>query len=95
LTNLIALCSITVIHRFSSPEWFTAIKRHIPIRTEEHHSVMEAIEGLKTGTALVYSPNAVLDRGKDRGLVKGTGKLMRIKVRKRVTSDGGLSVLAV
>jgi len=95
LTNLIPLCSIMVIHRFSSPEWFTAIKRHIPIRPEEHHSVMEAIECLKIGTALVYSPNAVLERGEDGGLVKGTGRLMQIKVRKRVTSDGGLSVLAV
>ena len=56
---------------------------------------MEAIECLKTGTALVYSPNAVLDRGEDGGFVKGTGKLMKVKVRKRVTSDGGLSMLAV
>ncbi|KAF2125329.1 hypothetical protein P153DRAFT_425759 [Dothidotthia symphoricarpi CBS 119687] len=95
LTDLIALCSITIIHRFSSPEWFAAIKRHIPMRQEEHHSTMEAIECLKTGTALVYSPNAVLGMYENGGLEKGTGKLIPLTVRKRVTSDGGLSVLAV
>ncbi|KAF1943971.1 hypothetical protein EJ02DRAFT_113862 [Clathrospora elynae] len=95
LTDLIALCSITFIHRFSSPEWFAAIKRHIPMRADEQHEVMKAIESLKTGTALVYSPNAALGRNEAGRLVKGTGRLMKMSVRKRVTSDGGQSVLAV
>tara|TARA_R110002003_G_scaffold145_1_gene13362 strand:+ start:2962 stop:3360 length:399 start_codon:yes stop_codon:yes gene_type:complete len=95
LTDLIALCSVTVIHRFSSPEWFAAIKRHIPLSSDEHQIVMRAIENLKTGTALVYSPAAVLSRDERGRLVKGTGQLLKIRVRKRVTSDGGQSVLAV
>lgn len=95
LTDLIALCSVTIMHRFSSPEWFAAIKRHIPMRPEEHHMVMEAIESLKTGTALVYSPNAVIGQDNTGKLVKGTGKLLKVHMRKRVTNDGGQSVLAV
>ena len=68
---------------------------------------MRTIESLKTGTALVYAPNAVLGwkekagkdgegSGKKRGgLVKGTGRMMKLSMRKRITSDGGQSVLAV
>ena len=95
LTDLIALCSVTVIHRFSSPEWFAAIKRHIPMKPEEHHMVMRVIEGLKTGIALVYSPNSVLGKDEEGRLIKGVGRFLELKVRKRVTSDGGQSVLAV
>jgi hypothetical protein len=62
---------------------------------EEHEMVMRAIEGLKTGTALVSSPNAALGRD-DRGeLVKRTVKFLKVSMRKRITSDGGQSVLAV
>jgi hypothetical protein len=94
LTSLIALCSVTIIHRFSSPEWFAAIKRHIPIDSQEQDKLLRDIESLKTGTALLYSSNAVLKKNEDGSLVKGTGRLMKIHIRKRVTRDGGQSVLA-
>jgi len=95
LTDLIALCSITVVHRFSSPEWFAAIKRHIPFAPEDREGLMQKIESLKTGTALLYSANAVLGTDQHGGLLKGTGRMIQIRIRKRVTSDGGQSVLAV
>lgn len=95
LTDLIALCSITVIHRFSSPEWFSALKKHIPMSSQDHDKLLGDIEALKTGRALVYSSGAVLGKNEDGTLVKGTGKMMRMGIRKRVTSDGGQSVLAV
>jgi len=63
--------------------------------SQDHDKLMGDIEGLKTGTALVYSSGAVLGKNADGTLVKGTGKMMRIGIRKRVTSDGGQSVLAV
>jgi hypothetical protein len=56
---------------------------------------MTAIEGLKTGTALVYSPASVIGKDDDGLLIKGVGRLLEVKMRKRVTSDGGQSVLAV
>ncbi|KAF2175168.1 hypothetical protein K469DRAFT_724395 [Zopfia rhizophila CBS 207.26] len=97
LTDLIALCSITIIHRFTSPDWFAALKKHIPISNtgEEKDEIMSRIEKLRTGTALVYASNAVLRRNGDGGLEKGTGRLMSVRVRKRVTADGGQSVVAV
>jgi DNA helicase HerA-like ATPase len=95
LTDLIALCSVTIIHRFSSPEWFAAIKRHIPMHSNEYHETMEKIERLKTGMALVYAPAAALSIDKQGKLVNGVSQLLKLKVRKRVTNDGGMSVLAV
>ncbi|PSN58637.1 hypothetical protein BS50DRAFT_65017 [Corynespora cassiicola Philippines] len=94
LTDLIALCSVVVIHRFSSPEWFAALKRHIHVAHHDHGRLMQAIESLKTGAALVYCPTAALGKDRDGKLVKGTGRLMEIRVRQRVTRDGGRSVLA-
>ncbi|KAJ4293496.1 hypothetical protein N0V90_008779 [Kalmusia sp. IMI 367209] len=95
LTDLIALCSVTIIHRFSSPEWFAAIKRHIRIPEKDKEALMERIEGLTTGSAVVYSPNAVLGFDVDNQLLKGTGQMMTVKMRRRITADGGQSVLAV
>ncbi len=95
LADLIALCSVTVIHRFSSPQWFDAIRHHICIKSEEHHVVLEEIEGLDTGTSLVYAPGAVIGKEQNGTLTKGTGMLMKIRMRKGITSDGGQSMLAV
>ncbi|PVH99938.1 hypothetical protein DM02DRAFT_528010 [Periconia macrospinosa] len=94
LTDLIPLCSIGVIHRFTSPEWFAAIKKHIRIPEADRDMLMQHIEGLPTGTAIVYSPNSVLGYV-DGKIQKGTGVLMKMNVRKRITADGGQSILAV
>lgn len=95
LTDLIALCSVTVIHRFSSPEWFSAIRRHIPIADEDRDDLMRKIESLKTGQAIVYSPNTVLGSDDCGNLIMGTSGMIDVQVRRRLTNDGGQSVLAV
>jgi hypothetical protein len=61
----------------------------------ERGELLEKIEALRTGTALVYSSNAVLGKNEDGGLIKGVGKMLKVSIRKRVTVDGGMSVLAV
>ncbi|KAF2113849.1 hypothetical protein BDV96DRAFT_496095 [Lophiotrema nucula] len=93
LTSLIALCSVVIVHRFTSPEWFAALKKHIIIPQEDEKDVIRAIEQLRTGTALVYSSNAVLGRNGDGTLDKGAGRLVVMKMRKRITFDGGQSIL--
>ena len=95
MTDLIALCSITVIHRFSSPEWLCAIKKHIPVATADKEDLLSRIEALTTGTALVYSPKSVLGKNGDGDLVRGIGQLLKLDIRRRVTYDGGQSVLCV
>ncbi|KAM3086270.1 hypothetical protein ACMFMG_000407 [Clarireedia jacksonii] len=95
LADLIALSSITIMHRFSSPEWLSALKKHIPMNVIDHNELMGKIEKLRTGAALVYSPNAILDIDDDGGLVKSTSKLLEMYIRRRVTADGGQSILSV
>ncbi|KAF1928308.1 uncharacterized protein M421DRAFT_158285 [Didymella exigua CBS 183.55] len=93
-TDLIALCSVIIMHRFTSPTWYAALKKHINA-VEDDWNIMQRIEAFDTGEALVYSPNAVLGRHEDGSLIKATGKLMRVNVRNRVTLDGGASIMAV
>lgn len=93
-TDLISLCSITVIHRFTSPTWYAALRKHINA-VEDDRDIMQQIEALDTGEALVYSPNAVLGKNEDGSLRKAIGRLLRVNVRNRVTLDGGASILAV
>lgn len=95
LTDLIPLCSIAVIHRFSSPEWFAAIQRHIRIPEEEREKLMERIEDLPTGTAIVYSPNSTLGHEMDGSVRKGTATILEVTMRQRITADGGGDRFAV
>lgn len=93
-TDLIALCSVTIIHRFTSPTWYAALRKHINA-VEDDWDIMQRIEALDTGEALVYTPNAVLGKNEDGSLIKPIGRLMRVNVRNRVTLDGGASIMAV
>jgi hypothetical protein len=86
--ELIALCSMTIVHRFTSPTWFSALKKHIGVM-EDDKDVMRQVEELRTGEALVYAPSAVLDKNENGSLVKATGQFLKIKMRPRVTRDGG------
>lgn len=95
LTELIALCSIAVIHRFSSPEWLNVLKKHMPILCENKENPYQEIESLRTGTALMYSSNAVLGKSGNGDLLRGASCLLKVSVRKRVTADGGRTVLCV
>ncbi|KAF2995636.1 hypothetical protein E8E13_000133 [Curvularia kusanoi] len=93
-TDLIALCSVIVMHRFTSPAWYAALRKHINA-VEGDEGIMRRIESLETGEALVYCPNAVLGKNQDGSLIKATGRLMRLSIRNRVTLDGGASIMAV
>jgi DNA helicase HerA-like ATPase len=93
-TDLIALCAVTVVHRFTSPAWYAALKKHINAMDDDNDT-MRQIECLDTGEALVYSPNSVLEKNFDGSLVKATGRLIRLSIRKRITRDGGESIMAI
>jgi hypothetical protein len=93
-TEIIALCNVSVIHRFTSPTWYAALKRHISA-LDDNKALMQRIEGLGTGEALVYCPSTVLGKNDDGSLVKATGQLLKVNIRKRITQDGGESIMAV
>ncbi|KAJ5835718.1 hypothetical protein N7447_001744 [Penicillium robsamsonii] len=67
--SLLELCNVTIIHRFSSPAWFQAIKSHVAgagieelgQKTTGSSSIFQKIVRLPTGEALVFCPTALLD----------------------------------
>ncbi len=99
--KLIDLCSITVMHRFSSPEWLEILRRHILVPDEESDrgskvGLLREIMMLKTGEALVFAPSAVFGAREEAGGWRvGTNKLLKMRMRKRVTWDGGKSVVCI
>jgi len=97
---LLDLCNVTFVHRFRSPQWLQAIQGHIAgasnLADREGTSLkrlFETIVGLRTGEALVFSPDALLDvtTAAPQRLLNN---FARIRIRKRVTADGGKSIMA-
>ncbi|KAM5501012.1 hypothetical protein McanMca71_005389 [Microsporum canis] len=99
--RLIDLCSMAIIHRFSSPEWYQSIQNHITIgHTKDNSGSADGKDGLyqisslRTGEALVFAPSAhILDE--NQSLRDTKHKVFKLAVRKRITWDGGQSILCV
>lgn len=98
------LCSMTIVHRFSSPEWLKALGQHLAgIEGDSKRDLKEVFQNiveLEPGQALLFSPSAMLDvvggpggNGK-RGRPLGTG-YVKMRIRDRLTVDGGKSIMAV
>ncbi|KAK0124580.1 hypothetical protein ONS95_009529 [Cadophora gregata] len=111
--KLLDLCSITVVHRFTSPDWLRCLRSHLAALDNDEEvlgnpkakldNVFNQIVRLKVGQALLFAPSAIVDVkkaevesgiGKDEIQRLGIGYL-RVKIRDRVTADGGRSVLAL
>jgi hypothetical protein len=123
---LLDLSSVTIMHRFTSPEWLRTLKQHLAaaasglVEQSPDLTDMEGIEPnreeaekakgdnarqifldiveLRAGEALLFSPSAMigLKRGPGGEVgMKGLGAAyLEIRVRKRLTTDGGKSVMA-
>ncbi|KAF8144663.1 hypothetical protein K438DRAFT_1500501, partial [Mycena galopus ATCC 62051] len=94
--TILDLASIIICHRFSSPAWCAHLARHVSAGSESASWYQEVML-LATGDALVFSPAALITADSDdRG---GAGLLGRdhltLRVRPRLTLDGGASLLAV
>ncbi|KKY38925.1 hypothetical protein UCDDA912_g01060 [Diaporthe ampelina] len=145
--RLLDLCSVTVVHRFTSPEWLRALRRHLAGAEEasamlgraaggtgagggsgasSDSGVDDVLDGLvdavgtlslkgpgamigqrqaaaslfaqivelRVGEALVFSPNAVVGVNKEGAARKLGSGVLKVRVRNRVTEDGGRSVMS-
>lgn len=122
---LLDLCSVTIVHRFTSPEWMQSLKAHLAavasdmadqapgatdrqkdptkgrISGAKNHTaslIFKEIVGLRVGEALLFSPSAIIGvdmaSGESSNYARlGTG-FLKVRVRMRLTTDGGRSVLA-
>jgi len=71
--SLLDLCNVTIVHRFSSPAWYSILERHLAgallgkIRKAKSEDkakskhLFDQIVRLGTGEALVFCPTAMLD----------------------------------
>jgi flagellar biosynthesis GTPase FlhF len=105
--QLLDLANATFIHRFISPAWYTILKGHLA-GAKKHDSdskgdVFDDIVALRTGEALMFCPTAQVTVDDYYGYddwdtcrrVKSLGYgYIRLKVRKRLTTDGGQSIKA-
>ncbi|PQE34113.1 P-loop containing nucleoside triphosphate hydrolase protein [Rutstroemia sp. NJR-2017a WRK4] len=115
--KLLDLCSMTIVHRFSSPEWLKCLREHIAalsfaddskneIGKGKEGKVISDIVQLRAGEALLFAPEARIDGAADEVDGSGAGegcemrfeklgmKYLKIKIRGRITEDGGKSVMA-
>lgn len=150
--KLLDLCSVTLVHRFTSPSWLSTIKKHLAgampgskvglvdneededFRAVETNSIahenelLDRIVALRQGEALMFCPSAVVgvkkpkkaedvdqitdgfakwsieqdgkakkngtDGEPNNGLVHLSSGIMKIRIRERITEDGGKSVMA-
>ncbi|RAQ60114.1 hypothetical protein COH20_002333 [Aspergillus flavus] len=121
-TDLLNLCSVTIVHRFTSPEWLRTLQKHLaaaacnlfssksgfgnngseveePGDEKVSPSAFDIIVRLRVGEALLFAPSAIVKVGTlEDGRVEFHrlgSDFLPIKVRERLTSDGGKSVLSV
>jgi hypothetical protein len=91
------------VHQFQSPKWYQILKLHLASLALYRHNgeaaeeVVKTIVRLRRGEALIFCPKAYFDVVREGGnlefgqLQDGYAKIM---VRKKVTADGGRSILA-
>jgi len=139
--KLLDLCSVTIVHRFTSPDWLRMLSGHlaglsvsasiaialmdmetenpeagdghrdaqsragIHLQSPQHNPAAELfsyIIKLKVGEALMFAPSAVVGASCATG-GEGEGgtrfqalghEVLKIRVRKRLTADGGMSIMA-
>lgn len=104
---LLDLSSMTIVHRFTSPSWLTTLKSHLAGMSVEGETskrdiagIFKQIVNLEAGQALLFSPSSMtgadLKANHDQLKMQKLGVgYLKIGVRKRLTEDGGRSILAV
>ncbi|RYP83080.1 hypothetical protein DL769_001465 [Monosporascus sp. CRB-8-3] len=103
--ELIALANATFVHRFLSPSWYKVLKKHLAGADKQdpgsRNSLFRTIVGLRTGQALLFCPTAQMDvvdgspgGGGARWVRSLNDGYVNIRIRKRLTMDGGKSIMA-
>ncbi|KAL8863598.1 MAG: hypothetical protein Q9178_000279 [Gyalolechia marmorata] len=108
--KLLDLCSMTIVHRFTSPNWMLALKGHLAgvsyqgdgASERNTDQIFQTIVNLEAGQALFFSPSAMLEVSEsatnasrhDAKIDKLGLQYVKMRVRGRLTTDGGRSVMA-
>ena len=89
--KLLDLCSMSIVHRFSSSSWMQALKGHLAAVSDlsegdsqrNLQEIFKTIVHLEAGQALLFSPSAMLDAPGDSrpDASSGTVKLRKLGLR--------------
>lgn len=101
--KLLDLCSVTIVFRFQSPEWLRCLKTHLAALNDvvnedgkpDLNTVFQKIVKLRVGEALLFAPSATVNGDGGVGTKRLGMDYLRIRVRSRITFDGGKSEMAV
>ncbi|KAG6837975.1 hypothetical protein H0H93_008369 [Arthromyces matolae] len=95
---LLDLCTMVIMHRFSSPSWYDHIIKHVSANFEGSDTFDKVVK-LHTGQAIVLAPSALGTFTSGNNIEKTLARFGRgyivMKTRKRVTRDGGASLLVI
>lgn len=95
---LLDLCTVSILHRFSSPAWWEHLSHHVSADFSGADAFDKVVK-LQTGEAIVLAPSALGVFNDENGEHKALGQFGRrymvMKTRRRVTADGGASILVL
>ncbi|KAF8179005.1 hypothetical protein K438DRAFT_1769140 [Mycena galopus ATCC 62051] len=92
--TILDLASTIICHRFSSPAWCSHLARHVSAGSDSA-GWFKDVMALPTGHALVFSPASVITADEQGDVCVLGRNHMKLRVRPRLTLDGGASILAV
>lgn len=86
-----------MVHRFTSPSWFAVLQKYVPIPSGEGEAeeLFKRIIRLRVGEALVFAPSGLVGDGGAGTMAKLGSRLLRVKARRRLTWDGGKTIVCV
>ncbi|KAF9075978.1 hypothetical protein BDP27DRAFT_1380598 [Rhodocollybia butyracea] len=96
---LLDLCTVTILHRFSSPSWWIHLEKHVSADFSNTEA-FDRVVRLQTGEAIVLAPSGLTtfpsSVSGDPEAMQSVGHIGRhyivLKTRQRVIVDGGASV---
>ncbi|KAG1715954.1 hypothetical protein ID866_1243 [Astraeus odoratus] len=102
---LLDLCTVSILHRFSSPSWWQHLSNHVSADISGDDA-FDRVVRLETGEAIVLAPSGfgVFPDAPSSGSKQNTTvpklnqfgrRYILMKTRRRVTLDGGSSILVV
>ncbi|KIM68689.1 hypothetical protein SCLCIDRAFT_1208887 [Scleroderma citrinum Foug A] len=101
---LLDLCTVSILHRFSSPSWWEHLSKHVSADISGDDAFSRVVK-LETGEAIVLAPSGfgvfpdAPAGGKSSVAVPKLNQFGRryllMKTRRRVTQDGGSSILVI
>lgn len=99
-TSFLDLCSMTIVHRFTSPDWFRVLRSHLGGASAEAGvsettacELFRTIGNLEAGESMFFCPTGLVVR-EDGEIGSQSFEHKILKTRLRLSKDAGKSRMA-